>query len=872
MEAKAKKELDDFFNKVRVKSGEYTHTGLEFPFGKFKILEPDLNEFYKLYNTALKAGVDIHLTECHSYTKKGTKIGNVIIDIDLKFNKKSARSFGETEIQNLVRLYTEEYQKLVHCTKKSAFKAFVFLREKPYIKSEDPLEVKDGIHIMFPFLITKGYTDFVVRKRVIDSISKDPNLFTIVGNINNLENTIDKAVIAKNNWLMYGSKKPRCAEYHLAKVLRSKGDSFKEYPIPEIDLAQLFSIRNAKKEHLLPLVDKESLKSFYKDPYFDDSRKKIKKTVLPRKRQEIDEDTLDLVKKITELLSPTRATNFDSWVSVGWALKNIDPSLEDAFVLFSSKTTGHFDEDSVRKHFRKFESREDGYNIGTLKIWAREDNPGGYQKITSLLIKDLFFKGLTCTHVDLARVIKEMYKDQFKCTNIEKQVWYEFRNHRWCLKMKGHSLWTKITTTITNEYMDMAKNSNVHIRDEHDPGHLAVQQAIKVATQLKNNTFINSVLSVCAHEFYDESFESLLDTKNHLIGFENGIYDLEKEIFREGTPEDYVSMTTGTNYIEDFKDDPEYPFMKKFFRQVFPDKTERKYAFRVLGSSLHGAILYELYHFWTGKGGNGKSTLFNFLEMALGMYYGKLSSSFWMGKNAASSQAQPELFATKNKRIVVSEEPEESGTLNSSIMKYYTGGDSVTTRGLFRDQITFVPQAKYHMMCNELPNINARDGGTWRRVRCIECKSKFVQNPNPANKNEFPVDFSLKAKMRKWVPLFASYLVKQCVSFLKESGLPKCESFERFTKQYQSEVDYIQEFMDYCVKPTEGVYTTVMPIRKVFTDWWKETKFGTNQKMPASKSVIDALTDRFQKTTKGFKGIQVGLNINVRETDPESEL
>jgi hypothetical protein len=48
----------------------------------------------------------------------------------------------------------------------------------------------------------------------------------------------------------------------------------------------------------------------------------------------------------------------------------------------------------------------------------------------------------------------------------------------------------------------------------------------------------------CREYFYDNKFCEKLDDQNHLLGFENGIYDLNKSIFRGGLPSDYISLST----------------------------------------------------------------------------------------------------------------------------------------------------------------------------------------------------------------------------------------------------------------------------------------------------------------------------------------
>ena len=61
-------------------------------------------------------------------------------------------------------------------------------------------------------------------------------------------------------------------------------------------------------------------------------------------------------------------------------------------------------------------------------------------------------------------------------------------------------------------------------------------------------------------------------------------------------------------------------------------------------------------------------------------------------------------------------------------------------RGLHKDPIEFKPQFKMVLTCNVLPDINASDRGTWRRVRAVEFKSVFTDQPDPNDEFQFQID------------------------------------------------------------------------------------------------------------------------------------
>jgi hypothetical protein len=72
---------------------------------------------------------------------------------------------------------------------------------------------------------------------------------------------------------------------------------------------------------------------------------------------------------------------------------------------------------------------------------------------------------------------------------------------------------------------------------------------------------------------YHEQFDQTLDEQT-LIGFNNGIFDLERNQFREGSPEDLkMSMCTRYRLIRDGVTAALYLRIDDFFCKVFPTAT-----------------------------------------------------------------------------------------------------------------------------------------------------------------------------------------------------------------------------------------------------------------------------------------------------------
>lgn len=88
----------------------------------------------------------------------------------------------------------------------------------------------------------------------------------------------------------------------------------------------------------------------------------------------------------------------------------------------------------------------------------------------------------------------------------------------------------------------------------------------------------------------------------------NGVIDFETMQFREGRPEDYISLCTDVYFREFEDDDPLLEEIRDFFKALFPDDDTRKWIIGALSRSLVGPR-EEVVYLFTGSGSNGKVSL-----------------------------------------------------------------------------------------------------------------------------------------------------------------------------------------------------------------------------------------------------------------------
>jgi len=850
--------LDEF--KVDKNSTQYTHTSMGPPYGKYNIMGSDRRStFMKLYCNAIEAGAKLHLTEVHRSQ------GPVLIDLDMKYvSENNKRVYNDNHIFRVIKEYNRVLSKYLNF-KENCLQAFVF--EKPH-PTDQKTNLKDGIHIMYPYLCTEPELQYVIRQEVID-VCKEENWFGDMNLINTVEEVFDKAVIKNNNWIMYGSSKPGCPPYKLTKAYYYNMDtididtSYEEYKFPE-----LFSIRRWNSEEMT------QFQPGYSKEYMKDKCKELgiltEKTVKKVKSNKNNPDEVRVARKLTELLSIRRAQNYSEWIELGWCLHNINESLLDAWIDFSKKDINKFIPGECEKRWEKF--RDDGFSIGSLYKWAKEDNEDGYTQFKLKEMNEKMENGISGTSYDTAKVVYDHFKYTFACTSIKNKTWYEFDNHRWRAVDEGYTLSVKISEEICNLYSKLSSNyGQLSIENKGQDKDMMLAKAntaSNITIKLRNTKFKNDVLSECKSLFYSSTFIDRLDENRSLLGFDNGVYDLEHGCFRFGRPEDMISLSTGINYKEYDPTDPVIKEVEKFLNEIQPEADMQNYVLDLLASCLQGHVPDEKFHIWTGTGSNGKSLLLMLFMKAMGDYAATLPTTLLTGKRSASSSANPEMARTKGKRFCVIQEPEEKDKINLGLMKELTGGDRIYARGLFKDPIEFYPQFKLILTCNKLPFIASNDGGTWRRIRLVPFEMKFVDNPKEPFERK--IDRSIKAKLDSWKQALMSILINRFATY-KKNGLVEPMKVVTFTNKYQSDSDVYLEFINENIELTKNNDETLklMDIYDTFKSWFKNAH--SDKKTPTRNELKNYFEEKYKKMpATGWKGMK--WKMEGQEETPDQPL
>jgi P4 family phage/plasmid primase-like protien len=432
------------------------------------------------------------------------------------------------------------------------------------------------------------------------------------------------------------------------------------------------------------------------------------------------------------------------------------------------------------------------------------------------------------------------------------------------------NLYTKKRVDTEAEYQHYDSNDErlEHLKKK-------VKAISEILINLKKTNDKNNVMREAMELFYDKDFVKNMDTNKFLLCFNNGVIDFATKTFRDGYPQDYISKSTGINYIEY---NPENQEMNKigneitsFMEKLFPIPELNKYMWEHLASCLVGTNDNQTFNIYHGSGSNGKSILTDLMSHSLGEYKGTVPITLVTEKRNSIGGTSSEIIQLKGIRYAVMQEPSKDTKINEGIMKELTGGDPVQGRALYCESEIFEPQFKLVVCTNSLFDITSNDDGTWRRIRKCDFLSKFIdegEEHTDDTKFVFLKDKTLKNKLPELAPVFMSMLVKKA---FETSGIVKdCPTVMDASNKYRKGQDNIAAFVSERITRTDNPNDVLgkVGIIEDLKLWFSQENLG--KKIPKSQEVYDYLDKKFgnykEKSNKEKCGWR-GIKLNDKEDD-----
>ncbi|MEN6588574.1 MAG: bifunctional DNA primase/polymerase [Proteiniphilum sp.] len=187
----------------------------------------------------------------------------------------------------------------------------------------------------------------------------------------------------------------------------------------------------------------------------------------------------------------------------------------------------------------------------------------------------------------------------------------------------------------------------------------------------------------------------------------------------------------------------------EFMHEIFPDDATRETAFYSIALCVSGNAGKRHFQLWEGAGSNGKSTLIEILTEVLGK--GKaitykpellLANKFDTGMGAT-----PELAAFQGAYAAFGVEVEQNKKFSLGRIKQLTGGDSISARALYQNQISFQATWQLILAVNDLPSFNGDDQAFISRLLVLPFEMRFWKTES--DRNEYLDEGIPEARLKK---------------------------------------------------------------------------------------------------------------------------
>jgi P4 family phage/plasmid primase-like protien len=422
----------------------------------------------------------------------------------------------------------------------------------------------------------------------------------------------------------------------------------------------------------------------------------------------------------------------------------------------------------------------------------------------------------------ICEILYELYKDRFL---IIKNQWYSYNGVIWEM-LNDEPIPIEVLNGIKIIKENIKELYNLHeIEDNlsYDELKLLLKVTDNLSKKLsKNNEDISYVTA--SKKYFSKPGLQFNENKN-LWGFKNGVYDLENMLFRRGNQDDYLSIQMNYEYHEKV-DEKKNEFLIIFLEDILPIKKVRDFLLYNIASCLLGREnKNQEFFILTGKkGANGKSVLTTLIENTFGDFFASPEPTLLTKPREKANETNEALKDLIGKRIAITSEPNKKDRLLSDNLKKFTGGDTLTVRGIHERSQKMIMNIIFFMLCNGIPLLDDCQEAEIRRLSIINFPTRFCQNPTKVNEKK--IDTTVSSRLRECQNEFFNLLLEYLTEYLKITSTgnkiekPK-EVTEQLTKYIQKNKNDndVYEFIESCLEYKEGSKVHCKQIWNLFVDW-----------------------------------------------------
>ncbi len=375
------------------------------------------------------------------------------------------------------------------------------------------------------------------------------------------------------------------------------------------------------------------------------------------------------------------------------------------------------------------------------------------------------------------------------------------------------------------------------------------------ARRSEANTKIKALLSLAESEHGIPVIPEQLDSDHWLLNCLSGTIDLKTGATRPHNRADLITKVAPVQY------NPEAtcPLWDAFLDRIMDGNQNLiRFLQKSAGYSLTGSTTeHALFIFW-GAGANGKSTYIQAISAVMGDYGQQTPMATFMLK---SGDGIPnDIAALRGSRFVSAVESEGGKRMAESLIKWLTGGDTVTARFMRAEFFSYVPTFKIFLATNHKPEIWGTDHAMWRRIRLVPFEVTIAEKEQ---------DPDLGEKLKAELSGILAWAVRGCMAWQQERlGMP--EEVKAATDVYRGEMDILGGFLDECCLVAEAIKVPIKDLFKAYDSWCDQN----GDKALGKRRFGQILKDRgvkYDKIGRPGKWHWLGIGL-LTDADMESQV
>lgn len=259
------------------------------------------------------------------------------------------------------------------------------------------------------------------------------------------------------------------------------------------------------------------------------------------------------------------------------------------------------------------------------------------------------------------------------------------------------------------------------------------------------------------------------DRDNYLLNTPGGTFDLRTSTLHPHDPADRITMCTAVTPCPEGG-----AVFDKFLGEITQGDRELAEFLQVsLGACLSGAVESHWMLFWIGQGRNGKNTLGDLVQDAMGDYARKVPTSTLMAK--AHEGHPTEIANLQGIRLALSSEINDGEYWHEARINEVTGDGTLSARFMRGDLFTFQRTHKHLIYGNHRPQLRTVGNAITSRIKIVPFKASFLGRE----------DGDLPRRLRENLGYVLAWLIEGHGKWLAAGKrLPPCQAVESESADY----------------------------------------------------------------------------------------